>query len=141
MFKNLYLSLIVVALSVLLLGNINGVRAAVSGGALWDDSKGTKDMQGDLQAISGLSDSDPRMIVASIVKTALGFLGIIAVVIIVIGGYEWMTSGGSDEKAKQGRTRITNGVIGLAIILAAYGIANLIINIVITSVSATPPAI
>lgn len=84
-------------------------------------------------AATGLSNTDPRTVIANVIKVILGFLGIVAVVIIVVGGFEWMTSGGSDDKAKEGRTRITNGVIGLIIILAAYGLANFAINNLISA--------
>jgi len=45
----------------------------------------------------GYAEKDPRQIVAGIIKIALGFLGTIAVVIILIGGFKWMTAGGNEE--------------------------------------------
>lgn len=82
---------------------------------------------------SGLDNNDPRIIIANVISIILGFLGIIAVVIVVMGGYEWMTSGGSDEKAKEGRKRIVNGTIGLMIILSAYGIAKFATDSILNS--------
>jgi hypothetical protein len=40
----------------------------------------------------------------------------------------WMTAGGNDDRIKKGRQFIINGVIGLVIILAAYAIAQWVIN-------------
>lgn len=80
---------------------------------------------------SGMGDvgaRDPRDIAASIIRIMMGFLGLIAVVIILIGGFKWMTAGGNDEKATQARKLIMAGVIGLVIILAAFGIATFVIN-------------
>ena len=90
----------------------------------------------DVSTQTGLGAADPRVVVANVIRVVLGFLGIIAVIIIVIGGFEWMTSGGSDAKAKEGKTRIVNGVIGLLIILAAYGIANFAIGAVLSTTAA-----
>ena len=46
----------------------------------------------------GLSDRDPREITATVINSMLGFLGIIAVIIILWGGFEWMTAGGNDDQ-------------------------------------------
>ena len=60
---------------------------------------------------------------ASLINVAMGLLGIIAVVIILIGGFQWMTAGGNDDKVAEARKRIFAGIIGLAIILSAWAIA------------------
>ena len=43
----------------------------------------------------GLSDTDPRDVVANVIKVVLGFLGTIAVVLIIVAGFQWMTAAGS----------------------------------------------
>ena len=77
---------------------------------------------------TGLGDKDIRVTVGNIINVALGLLGIVAVVIILIGGFEWMTAGGNEEKTGEAKKRIIAGVIGLAIILSAYAIASFVIN-------------
>ncbi|MEK9183231.1 MAG: hypothetical protein AAB849_01870 [Patescibacteria group bacterium] len=77
---------------------------------------------------TGLGTKDVRVTVANIINVALGLLGIVAVVIILIGGFEWMTAGGNEEKTGEARNRIFAGIIGLAIILSAYAIASFVIN-------------
>ena len=42
---------------------------------------------------------------------------VIGVIFIVIGGIQYMTAGGSDEKVKEARKRVINGFIGVAIVL------------------------
>lgn len=79
-------------------------------------------------AATNLGSKDVRTTIAQIIKVALGMLGIVAVVIILIGGFKWMTSGGSDEGATEAKSWIFNGVIGLAIILSAYALASFIMN-------------
>ena len=76
----------------------------------------------------GLGNADVKEIVNNIIVVILGFLGLIAVVLILIGGFMWMTAGGSEERVKKGRQFIINGVIGLIIILAAYAIASFVIT-------------
>ncbi|MCR4280499.1 MAG: pilin [Candidatus Komeilibacteria bacterium] len=76
----------------------------------------------------GLGDEDAKDIVTNIVRIILGFLGLVAVIIILAGGFMWMTAGGNEDKVSKGRKLIINGVIGLVIVLAAFSIATFVIN-------------
>jgi hypothetical protein len=91
------------------------------------------DKQGAVSEAIGLGDKDPREIAASVIKVALGFLGIIAVAIILLGGFKWMTAGGNEEKVEESKKLITAGIIGLIIILASWGIATFVINSLFTA--------
>ena len=44
------------------------------------------------------ADPDPRAMAVNIVKYLMTFLGIIAVVVILIGGFRWMTAGGNETR-------------------------------------------
>lgn len=76
----------------------------------------------------GLSRRDLIEVVNAVIRIVLSFLGIIAVVIILIGGFNWMTSGGSQEKIDGARKAISAGAIGLVIIFTAYAIAYFVIE-------------
>ena len=76
----------------------------------------------------GLGGQDIRTTIASIIRTAMGLLGIVAVVVILIGGFTWMTAGGNDDKVGEAKKWIFSGIIGLVIILSAYALASFIIN-------------
>jgi len=73
-------------------------------------------------------DPDPRQMAVNIVKYLMTFLGIIAVVVILIGGFRWMTAGGNEDKVASAKKMIIAGAIGLIIILAAYAIVQFVIN-------------
>ncbi|HWR00204.1 MAG TPA: hypothetical protein VN397_05185, partial [Candidatus Methylomirabilis sp.] len=62
-----------------------------------------------------LGSGDVRQTAARLINVALGFLGIIAVVIVLIGGFKYMVSGGNEEKTSEARRLIVSGIIGLAI--------------------------
>ena len=66
--------------------------------------------------------------ITSLINVALGLLGGIAVVIILIGGFKWMTAGGNEDKVAESRKMIFAGIIGLAIILSAWAIAKFVIT-------------
>jgi Zn-dependent protease with chaperone function len=74
-----------------------------------------------------LSDQDPITTATQIINTILLLLGIIAVAIVLMGGFKWMTAGGNDDKVSEAKKLIGAGVIGLVIILAAWGIAKFIL--------------
>ena len=76
----------------------------------------------------GGEGKDLRSVIGNIIKVALGFLGVVAVVIVLIGGFKYMTAGGSDEKVGDARKYIISGIIGLAIILSAYAITTFVIS-------------
>jgi hypothetical protein len=84
---------------------------------------------------AGLSSGDLPTTIASIIRVALGFLGIVAVVIILIGGFKWMTAGGNDEKVKSARKVMVSGVIGLVIVLSAFAIAQFVISSIVEATS------
>ncbi|HPN15481.1 MAG TPA: hypothetical protein PLF71_05245 [bacterium] len=75
-----------------------------------------------------LGGADVRQTAANIINVALGFLGIIAVIIVLIGGFKYMIAGGDESKTKEARGWIVSGIIGLAIILAGWAITSFVIG-------------
>jgi hypothetical protein len=76
----------------------------------------------------GLPTTDVRLVVARIIRVALGLLGIVALVLIIYAGFVWMTAGGEEEKISQAKKIMVNAAIGLAIILSSYAIASFVIS-------------
>ncbi len=50
----------------------------------------------------------------------------IVLLMLIIGAYEWMTSGGDKEAVGKARNRIINALIGLVILAIAFALVNLI---------------
>ena len=84
---------------------------------LWGNNVGTNAFNN-----IGFKEKDPREIVANIIKIALGFLGTIAVVLILYAGFLWMTAGGKPDTVTKAQKIMGAAVIGLVIILASYGL-------------------
>jgi hypothetical protein len=69
------------------------------------------------------------VIVGRIVQVFLGLLGMIFTILILYGGYLWMTSMGDPKKVAAAKSTIINAVVGLAIILSSMAIAQFVINL------------
>ena len=80
-----------------------------------------------------LGGGDVRQTAARIINVALSFLGIISVIIVLVGGFKYMISGGNDEKTTEAKNLIISGIIGLAIILSAWAITRFVINSLLTA--------
>lgn len=72
--------------------------------------------------------TDIRVTIVRIINIFLGFLGLVAVLIVLYGGYLYMTSRGDEEQVGTAKKWLVNGVIGLAIILSAYALTSFIIS-------------
>lgn len=77
---------------------------------------------------SKLGSNDPVAAVANIINWVLGILGLIALALIIYGGFIWMFSRGNEEEVQKAKDIIVGAVIGMVIILASYGIASYVFN-------------
>ncbi|MFA5995639.1 MAG: pilin [Patescibacteria group bacterium] len=109
--------------------------AADTGSATIDDIGGS-----DLDANLILGNTDPEQIIISIINWVLGVLALVAVIILLVGGFQWMTAGGNEEKVEGAKKRLTAGLIGLVIILAAWGVSVYVIENLLNITNAEAPA-
>ena len=63
-----------------------------------------------------------------IINVVLGVLGLLAVVVIIYGGFMYTTSAGDSSKIKKAKDTIMYGVIGLVIALLAFAIVNFVVS-------------
>lgn len=70
----------------------------------------------------GLGESDLKQTVINILNLALGLLALVAVVMIIIGGFTWLTASGNEEKVDKAKKIISAAVIGLIIVLLAWAV-------------------
>lgn len=81
-----------------------------------------------LGATFGLGTADLQSTVINVVQWALGFLGLIAVIFIMYGGFIWMTAAGNQDKVAKAKKIITRAVIGLVIVLLSWAIVTFIVD-------------
>jgi len=71
---------------------------------------------------------DPAVTAARIINPVLGLLGIIFVVLMLYGGYLYLTSLGKEEQIKKSKQLIVSAIIGVIIIIAAYAITAFVLD-------------
>ena len=67
--------------------------------------------------------------IVAIINAVIGVLGLICVVVIILGGIQYMTSSGDSGKVKKAKDTILYGIIGLVICVLAFAIVNFVIGI------------
>jgi hypothetical protein len=73
--------------------------------------------------------------IGGVLNTVIGVLFVLATVIFLWGVIQFIASSGSEEGRKKAKGIMTWGIIGLAVMAAAWGVA----NILITFFGATTP--
>ncbi|RMD50430.1 hypothetical protein D6827_04030, partial [Candidatus Parcubacteria bacterium] len=82
---------------------------------------------------SGLVKADLKLTIAKLIRVFLNVLGIIAVILVLYGGFVWMTAGGNDDKVNKAKKILLNAGIGLFIILTSYSITTFVLNSLLNS--------
>lgn len=93
----------------------------------------TKAVSIELNLNTGLGTRPLIETVTGIIQIIIGFLGIVALIIVLIGGFKWMTAAGNEEKVAEAKKLLGAGVIGLVIILAAWAITTFVIGALINA--------
>ena len=63
-----------------------------------------------------------------IINVALGVIGMVAVIMIIMGGFQYTSSQGDEKKVTKAKNTIMYGVIGLIIALLAFAIVNFVLG-------------
>ncbi|MBQ1298638.1 hypothetical protein IIY24_02270 [Candidatus Saccharibacteria bacterium] len=66
--------------------------------------------------------------IINIINAVIGILGLVCVIVIILGGVQYMTSTGESSKVKKAKDTILYGVIGLIICVLAFAIVNFVIK-------------
>jgi len=74
------------------------------------------------------SDTDLKGKIAGVINIVLGFLGVVAVIIVIVGGYKWITANGNEEQVKSAKGNIINAVIGIGIVLTSFVVVNFAVD-------------
>jgi hypothetical protein len=94
-----------------------------------ESAEGTGSAGGSSSAICGAAKQDDAQdIIKNVINTILVVLGMIAVIMIVIGGVRYTTSNGDASGVKGAKDTILYAVVGLVVAILAYAIVNFVLG-------------
>ena len=103
--------------------------AGTQTGQLVCDGAGVDCSQG---GVDGVGNTVHRL-VGNVVNVIFGIVGVLAVLMMVLGGFQMMTSTGDPGKIKKGKDTIIWGIIGLCVTLFSYVIVNFVLTAIVNS--------
>ena len=78
---------------------------------------------------TGLPSTTPTTLIANIIKLVMGMIGAIAVLVIVIAGVMYMTSGGDQGRTETAKNWIVYAIVGLVVSIMSYMIVHLTVGV------------
>lgn len=83
-----------------------------------------------LDALSqtGLPQGTPGAFIAKVVSYIMGFIGVVLIVVIIYGGFLYMTSRGNEKQLETAKNVLTYAIVGIVIVFASYIIARFVIS-------------
>jgi len=79
----------------------------------------------------GLSTEDLSTTISNIINAVLALVGVVALGVILYGGFRWMTAAGNEEAVGEAKKIITAGVIGLIIVIIGWAVVSFVISTVV----------
>ncbi|MBU1151980.1 PKD domain-containing protein [Patescibacteria group bacterium] len=76
--------------------------------------------------------SDLKDFILQVVNFALGFLGLLAVIIVIYGGVLYVTAAGNDDRTETGKKSIIYASVGLLIVMGSFAFVNTIVSSVLS---------
>lgn len=67
-------------------------------------------------------------IMGFIITTVLSLVGVVFLVMAIYGGYTWMMARGNEEMVEKAKNTLTNAIIGIVVVMAAYAISYFILK-------------
>lgn len=72
---------------------------------------------------AGVEDIGVGGFVGILVQAALQVVGIVFLILIVYGGFKWMSASGQQKQIEEAQKIIIHSVIGLIVVVLAYGVS------------------
>jgi len=94
---------------------------------------GLGDAQGQLETAGGIAygadaETEFESVLGNLINTLLSITGIVFLLLMIYGGYLWMTARENQDQAKKAKDVITAAFIGIVIVVLAYGITFFVIE-------------
>lgn len=109
---------LVLAGNTVVAASLTGHASAAVGGV----QQGANAAQGDDQQTDLVAN------IKTITNTMLFVIGVVAVIMLIVGGFRYIFSGGSSQNTQAAKDTILYAVIGIVVALLAYAIVNFVLG-------------
>lgn len=128
--KKLMLNIAAAVLTIVGLGGIAAMSPAYAANPAFDyiggeDGTGTT---GDSVMPEGVKGSELMGTINTVINVIIGIIGMLAVIMIIVGGINFVLSQGDTAKVTKARNTILYGVVGLVVALLAFAIVNFVLT-------------
>jgi hypothetical protein len=102
-----------------------------------DALSGLETTAGEVTAFSSQNPGENFISTAAgkIIGTALSFVGVLFLILMIMAGITWMTAAGNDQQTKKAKDLLVSSIIGIIIVFAAYAITAFVGNFVSSNLS------
>jgi predicted small integral membrane protein len=81
------------------------------------------------EQVEGVTDGETlESDISKVINAAFLVIGLVAAIMIVVGGVNYMTAQGDPSKVTKGKKIMITGLVGLIIALLAFAIVNFVLN-------------
>jgi hypothetical protein len=91
-------------------------------------SPGTLKILSDVATNGGYQESSLQATIGIIIKAAFSLLGAVFIILVIVGGYIWMTAEGNEQKIEKAQNYIRRAIIGLIITFSAWAIWSFVLS-------------
>lgn len=79
-------------------------------------------------AVCKSTSDDANALINTIVNLLIFFIGVVAVIVIIVSGFTFVTSNGNKEQVTKARNTLTYAIVGLVVAILAYAIVNWVLD-------------
>lgn len=82
-----------------------------------------------IQTQAGYGEDKPiEVYIGNILKIVFSFVGLVFFILTIYAGIQWMTAQGNSSQVDKAKDTLIKAIVGLVIIMAAYGITYFVVN-------------
>ncbi|MFH1947314.1 MAG: pilin [Candidatus Magasanikbacteria bacterium] len=108
------------------MGRVCKKTKSEAGGAVGGGYEGVEFEYLDVSGLSQLKTTSVPNLIGNLIKTAMGLMGSVGLVMFVYGGLLWMTAAGNSEHQKKAMNVLLWSSMGIIVILASYVIVSFV---------------
>ena len=86
-------------------------------------------LSSDIKALNKLNVNNVQSLLGNFIKLLLGILGTLALVMIMYGGFLFMTANGNADNKKKAVGIFVWSTLGIVIIFSSYAVVNFVLDI------------